>query len=56
VDRVRPPRPELEATNRRNGEIWTGLGYQVRYLADLHPFAKNLGAVHSIKKYLAPAG
>jgi hypothetical protein len=45
--------PELAATDQRNGEIWAGLGYQVRFLADFHPFAENLGAVHCIKKYLA---
>ena len=44
--------PELAATDQRNGEIWADLGYQVRFLADFHPFAENLGAVHCIKKYL----
>lgn len=44
---------ELEKTDTANGEIWRGLGYEVRFLGDFHPFAENLGAVHCIKKYLA---
>jgi hypothetical protein len=44
---------ELAATDRANGEIWSDLGFEVSYLADFHPFAENLGAVHCIKKYLA---
>jgi len=40
-------------TDRRNAEIWEGLGYEVVGLADFHPFASNLGAAHCIKKYLA---
>jgi hypothetical protein len=47
--------PELAATDEANGRIWAGLGYEVVYLADFHPFAENLGAVHCIKKYLARA-
>ena len=43
----------LAATDRRNAEIWTGLGYDVVGLGDFHPFAINLGAAHCIKKYLA---
>ena len=43
----------LAATDRRNAEIWEGLGYEVVALADFHPFAINLGAAHCIKKYLA---
>ncbi len=43
----------LAATDRRNAEIWEGLGYDVVALADFHPFASNLGAAHCIKKYLA---
>jgi hypothetical protein len=43
----------LAATDRRNAEIWEGLGYDVVALADFHPFAANLGAAHCIKKYLA---
>ena len=43
----------LAATDRRNAEIWEGLGYTVVGLADFHPFAINLGAAHCIKKYLA---
>jgi hypothetical protein len=45
--------PELQATDRRNAEIWRGLGFQPRLLGDFHPFAENLGAVHCIKKYLS---
>ncbi len=43
----------LAATDRRNAEIWEGLGYAVVGLGDFHPFAINLGAAHCIKKYLA---
>jgi len=43
----------LAATDRRNAEIWEGLGYDVVALEDFHPFAINLGAAHCIKKYLA---
>ncbi len=43
----------LAATDRRNAEIWEGLGYAVVGLEDFHPFALNLGAAHCIKKYLA---
>jgi len=43
----------LAATDRRNAEIWEGLGYHVVALGDFHPFAINLGAAHCIKKYLA---
>jgi hypothetical protein len=43
----------LAVTDRRNAEIWEGLGYDVVALADFHPFASNLGAAHCIKKYLA---
>ena len=43
----------LAATDRRNAEIWEGLGYEVVGLEDFHPFAINLGAAHCIKKYLA---
>ena len=43
----------LAATDRRNAEIWEGLGYEVVGLEDFHAFAINLGAAHCIKKYLA---
>ncbi|MEA2194916.1 MAG: hypothetical protein QOG42_1350 [Solirubrobacteraceae bacterium] len=43
----------LAATDRRNAEIWEGLGYDVVGLGDFHPFAINLGAAHCIKKFLA---
>ena len=43
----------LAATDRRNAEIWQGLGYEVVGLEHFHPFAINLGAAHCIKKYLA---
>ncbi len=42
----------LEATDRRNCEIWEGLGFAVKTLVDYHPFAAELGSVHCIKKYL----
>ena len=44
---------ELAATDNRNRQMWEGLGFTVKMLADFHPFAENLGAVHCIKKYLA---
>jgi hypothetical protein len=47
------PYEHLKATDARNREIWEGLGFEVRMLADFHPFAQGLGAVHCIKKYLA---
>jgi hypothetical protein len=47
------PFEALRETDRRHAEIWTGLGYDVVALADFHPFARNLGAAHCIKKYLA---
>jgi len=43
----------LAVTDRRNADIWEGLGYDVVALGDFHPFAINLGAAHCIKKYLA---
>lgn len=43
---------ELVETDNKNKEIWESLGYTVEFLADFHPFAENLGAVHCIKKYL----
>jgi hypothetical protein len=42
----------LEATDRCNQEIWERLGFEVKPLADFHPFAEELGSVHCIKKYL----
>jgi hypothetical protein len=45
----------LDATDRRNAEIWEGLGYDVVALGDFHAFASNLGAAHCIKKYLRRA-
>jgi hypothetical protein len=47
------PFGHLSATDERNARIWESLGFEVRLLADFHPFAANLGAVHCIKKYLA---
>jgi hypothetical protein len=44
---------ELEATDKANKALWESLGFAVDMLADFHPFAENLGAVHCIKKYLA---
>jgi hypothetical protein len=46
---------ELSATDEQNTRLWQGLGFTVRHLADFHPFAENLGAVHCIKKYLKRA-
>lgn len=44
----------LETTDKLNAKIWEeDLGFQVHMLADFHPFAERLGAVHCIKKYLA---
>jgi hypothetical protein len=45
--------PELERTDNKNAEIWRGLGFEVRLLADFHPFARNLGAAHCIAKCVA---
>ena len=44
---------QLWATDERNKEIWESLGYEVKQLADFHPFAANLGAAHCISKYIA---
>jgi hypothetical protein len=46
------PWSELASTDDANASIWEGLGFEVKRLADFHPFAQNLGAVHCIKKYL----
>ena len=46
------PWSELDATDAENKRIWEELGFAVQQLADFHPFAQNLGAVHCIKKYL----
>jgi hypothetical protein len=43
----------LAATDQANVEAWSDLGFEATLLADFHPFAENLGAVHCIKKYLA---
>jgi hypothetical protein len=43
----------LTATDQANVKIWEALGFNATLLADFHPFAENLGAVHCIKKYLA---
>ena len=47
------PYAALAATDAQNRAIWERLGFEVRMLADFHPFASSLGAVHCIKKYLA---
>ncbi|MGH2703640.1 MAG: hypothetical protein ACRDJ4_00650 [Actinomycetota bacterium] len=39
----------IDAANRM---LWERLGFTVTELADFHPFAQRLGAVHCIKKYL----
>ncbi len=43
---------ELSATDAANLDVWRGLGFEATLLADFHPFAANLGAVHCITKYL----
>jgi hypothetical protein len=45
--------PELQATDRRNAEIWSELGFTVDPLPTFHAFAQGLGAVHCICKCLA---
>lgn len=45
----------LAPVEARNVEIWEDLGFTVHLLADCHPLASSLGAVHCIKKYLARA-
>jgi hypothetical protein len=45
----------LATTDQANEQLWHRLGFQVRFLADFHPFAENLGAAHCITKYLARA-
>lgn len=42
----------LGITDNKNKDIWESLGYTVNFLADFHPYAENLGAVHCINKYL----
>ena len=46
------PWSDLRAVDDQNKEIWRRLRFTVKELADFHPFAQNLGAVHCIKKYL----
>ena len=43
----------LAATDEANRRVWESLGFETTMLADFHPFAENLGAVHCVKKYLA---
>jgi hypothetical protein len=47
------PWSDLAVVDRRNREIWEGLGFRVIELGDFHPFTQGLGSVHCIKKYLA---
>ncbi|HEX2203791.1 MAG TPA: hypothetical protein VHG91_10860 [Longimicrobium sp.] len=47
------PYAALAVTDAQNRALWERLGYEVRMLADFHPLASSLGAVHCIKKYLA---
>jgi hypothetical protein len=47
------PWRDLAVVDRRNKEIWEGLGFRAIELGDFHPFTQGLGAVHCIKKYLA---
>lgn len=42
----------LQETDAANVSLWESLGFKATLLADFHPFAENLGAVHCIKKYL----
>jgi hypothetical protein len=46
------PWADLRAVDDQNKQIWRRLRFTVKELADFHPFAQNLGAVHCIKKYL----
>jgi hypothetical protein len=43
---------DLAATDDANRDIWEGLGFAVHQMPDFHPFARNHGALHCIKKYL----
>ncbi len=43
---------DLAVIDARNKEIWRQLGFTVTELADMNPFAQNLGSVHCIKKYI----
>lgn len=45
----------LSKTDEANKVIWEQNGYEVRPLANFHPFAANLGAAHCITKYLGRA-
>jgi len=47
------PWRDLAVVDRRNKEIWEGLGFTVVELGDFNPFTQGLGSVHCIKKYLA---
>ena len=44
---------DLAVVDRKNKEIWQGLGFDVVELGDFNPFTQGLGSVHCIKKYLA---
>ncbi len=44
---------ELQTIDAENKKLWEKEGFTVKMLGDFHPFAKNLGAVHCIKKYMA---
>jgi hypothetical protein len=46
------PWEERAATDQANKTIWEELGFKASMLANFHPFAQNLGAVHCIKQYL----
>jgi hypothetical protein len=37
---------------RKNQEIWEGLGFEVIMLPNCHILASGLGAVHCIQKYI----
>lgn len=42
----------LEATDRRNEEIWREMGFETSLLGDFHPFISNLGALRCMTKCL----
>lgn len=43
---------ELEATDRRNEEIWRDMGFEAFLLGDFHPFVSNLGSLRCMTKCL----
>jgi hypothetical protein len=43
---------ELAAVDDEHEQIWSGLGFTVHRLGDFHQFARALGALHCIKKFI----